>query len=368
MSHVTQNELFDLRRGDLPGDRAASIRDHLASCEACYALMTSLNWLEERLDEAPLPVATPEFIEHTVAAVRAAADREGAVKVDGTARVRRNGSRLWIRRLAWAAGVVLATLFFQANIWSPLPNATIVQAVFSLPPEAQAETLQAVADDTTLVVTVYPGPRFSVPELDGRYTMEELVAALKGLPDGGKRRRVVLVGSDPNAPVQVTQGDLEPLARLTGAPSAVFGEGIAFTLGSEEPSRRINIPIRIFKSLNKRTAPKVLTLTAGRLVVETDSLRTGIRVTTTPEPEETLISELRSGREASITLLPDGTFAMNRQYVDETELEAALRALHEHRPDITLRILVAKSGGDAPSAIIRAANRVGIKMIEVKRP
>jgi len=89
---------------ELPDSEAAAIRGHLAECPACSGAAASLEALDARLGELPLPPAPPGILERTMAQAR----RESLAP-----RLRRDWAAMWrswplAARLAASAAMAAA--------------------------------------------------------------------------------------------------------------------------------------------------------------------------------------------------------------------------------------------------------------------
>ena len=404
MKHISSNELFDYRRGEVPSDRAMEIRAHLEACESCQAEWAALERMEARLrsiDDREVPA---RFVEQTMRAL----DGEPAHRLSAT-RVRRLPTlRLWFRRLATVAAVAVATIIFQASVWSPLPFTTNIEAVFALTPEEGIGLPDQAVPDSVFVLTVHPGERYSVPMLEGTWEMDELLEALEGKVAEGQYRKLQVIGAESEEPIRITGEMLDGLKELLGTSEVSFGKGIMAVITVRDvpvvTNRRVRVSVRPnigFVITGDSTAAFVLR--DSLRTVFRDSLRLAFRdslryrltdigrhiqIVARPDPEtreirvepyvyvrvgedelKNIYIELRQPREVTLTVGPEGELIISNAEVEFRTLELVLRRLLERNEEVTLRIIIPEGEeGDASEAqIVELANRVGFKNISVKR-
>jgi biopolymer transport protein ExbD len=387
MKHISSNELFDYRRGEVSDDRAVEIRAHIEECEACQAEWRVLETMETRLlldGDREVPEG---FAERTMRAL----DGQPVGRETATRLRRLPALRLWFRRLSTVAAVVAATVIFQASVWSPLPFTTNIEAVFALTPDEGPSMLDQAVPDSVFVLTVHPDERFSVPMLEGIWEMDELLEALEERVEEGQYQKIQVVGADPDEPVRIQDKTLDGLKKLLGTSEITYGRGIfAVIVVRDVPvvtNRRVSVAVRP----EIRFVVGADTSIAIQSVI-VDSIRTKLdrhfQIVARQDPEtrevrvepyivmrvgegelREIYIEIQRPKEVTLTVGPEGELVLSNAEVEFGALEEILRRLLERNEEVTLRIIIPEGeGGDASeSRIVELANKVGFNQITVKR-
>ena len=395
MTHPSDGELFDLRRGEISEERARELQAHLEDCARCRGLWEDLEAMEVRLDT--LEPARPDevFAARTMDALKDelwGRSDAPARKASGRARMFR-----WSRRLAWAAGIIAATLLFQAGVWSPLPATANIQALVSLSGSDYAPESWQAAVDSVLVIRVFEGPQFEVPFASERYDLEGLLTLLKDREIKGQFRQILFEGGVEEATVTLREEDLRPLAEAAGVSNMGFGGGIVAIMQGPSVRTRLGQPVEVFvtaeggeRHVAVRTAVAVQDSVKARILsrvrqavevpVRVITSRTGegwtvlsmdvgsgdIRLHAVTGSDDARRRELLSTESATLTVTDAGTLVLDRQYLETAELERALRRLHDRHPAMGLTILLPEGSEDLQARLVEIANRVGIPDLNVK--
>ncbi len=396
MKHISTNELFDYRRGEISTDRATEIRAHIEECELCQAEWRALETMETRLLSNVDREVPAGFVERTMRAL------DGQpIGRESTPGVRRLPTlRLWFRRLSTVAAVAAATVIFQASVWSPLPFTTNIEAVFALTPDEGASMLDQAVPDSVFVLTVHPGERYSVPMLEGTWEMDELLEALEGMVREGQYRKLRVVGSDPDEPARIQDKTLDGLKKLLVTAEISYGKGIMAVIAVRDvpivTNRRVQVHVQPnIRFLVTRDSSFALVIRDSIRTVIGDSLRYRIgnigrhfQIVARPDPEtrevrvepviyvrvgegelKEIYIEIQRPKEVTLTVGPEGELILSNAEVEFGALEEVLRRLLERNEEVTLRIIIpeGESGDVSEARIVELANRVGLKQITVKR-
>ncbi len=373
-------------RGEISSERAREIEGHLEVCDKCTHEVESMeavgDWLA-KWEDRPASEKELDGVRGMLGVLRTTGiEQHTTVNGQSTGRF-----KPWIRRAAMVAAVMLVTLLFQTFVWNPIKSSVNLNAVFNFSTEAYAMPAGEAVPDTVLVITAHPDETFSVPVLEGRYELDELVERLSEIIPKGRYKEILLTGTDPDNPVTVDLGDLELLQKALGIDdihvgSAVIGRAALqfnrwlLPLGAQ----KWIIPGKEGEWLFKDTGegrwalgldnPMWSVLYWQKLKTDTLQSRSFENLSNIAllqsglwfNRDRMLMEALTESDDVTATVNEEGDVVLSRAVVPLGEVEEALVKLKERYPDLSVTILIEEGTdpNETEKRLERIARRLGI--------